>query len=325
MQRAVLDKENANSKSRPAKQGGVFARVIYPNRYLILIFIPGLLFFIIFHYVPMFGIVVAFKDYSPYLGVIKSPWVGLKHFVYFFSGPYAWRVIRNTILLSFYSLLFGFPAPIILALLLNELRSDPFKRVIQTVTYFPYFLSMSVVAGLVVQILGPRGIVNQGLGAILGMDPVRFLSEARFFRPIYVTTNIWKGVGFSAIIYLAAIAGVDPNLYEAAIIDGANRWRRIWHVTLPAITPTIVILLILNLGHILTVGIELVLLLYNPLTYETADVIGTFVYRYGISGQSGPPNLGLGAAVGVFQSLVGFVLIITANRAAKAISETSLW
>jgi len=302
-----------------------FRKVVIPNRYLFLMFLPGLLYFLIFHYLPMFGIVVAFQRYSPYLGILKSPWVGFRNFVDFFGGPYAWRIIRNTLLLNLYGLAFGFPAPIILALLLNELRIDWFKRFVQTITYFPYFISMAVVGGLVVQLLSPSGTLNILVGQILKMTPINFLEHAKYFRGIFVTANIWRGVGFGAIIYLAAIAGIDAELYEAAVIDGAGRWRQMRFITVPSLVPTITILLLLNLGNILSVGVELILLIYNSLTYETADVIGTFVYRRGISSWSGPPDFGLGAAVGLFQSVIGLVLLVISNRLARIIGGTSLW
>ena len=298
---------------------------LYPNRYLLIMFLPGLLYFIVFHYVPMFGIVIAFQRYSPFLGVLKSPWVGFAKFESFFGSPYAWRVIKNTLLLNIYSLVLRFPAPIILALLLNELRSKKYKRAIQTITYFPYFVSTAIVAGLLIQMLSSTGVVNTVLHTLFGMDPIKFLDQPRLFRPIYIATGLWQGIGFGAIIYIAAIAGIDPNLYEAAYIDGANRWGRMWHVTVPGIAPTVIILFLLNLGHILNVGIELVLLIYNPLTYETADVIGTFVYRRGLAGHGAAVDMSLGAAVGIFQSLIGLLLIAVANRLARAVSETSLW
>jgi len=298
----------------------------WPNRYLFLMFLPGLLYFIIFCYIPMGGIIIAFKDYSPWIGILKSPWVGLKHFQDFFSSPYAWRLIRNTLLLNIYGLIFGFPIPIIFALLLNELASEWYKKMVQTLTYFPYFLSMPIVAGLVIQLLSPSsGIINIILVKWFGREPIYFLTKPEYFRTIYISANVWRSMGYSAIIYLAALTGIDPTLYEAAIIDGANRWQRVRFITLPGLTPTITILLILSMGSILSVGIDLILLLYNPMTYETADVIGTFVYRRGIAGIGGAPDLGLGTAVGLFQSVVGLVTIMLVNSIARRISETSLW
>ena len=308
-----------------SKFGTWLRKRLYPNRYLLLMFLPGLLYFLIFHYVPMFGIVIAFQRYSPFLGILKSPWVGFAKFESFFGSPFAWRVIRNTLLLNVYSLVLRFPAPIILALLLNEVRSKTYKRAIQTITYFPYFVSTAIVAGLLIQMLSSTGVVNSVLHSLFGTEPIKFLDQPRLFRPIYIATGLWQGIGFGAIIYIAAIAGIDPNLYEAAVIDGANRWGRMWHITLPGIAPTVIILFLLNLGHILNVGIELVLLIYNPLTYETADVIGTFVYRRGLAGQGAAVDMSLGTAVGIFQSVIGLILIVAANKLAKTVSETSLW
>jgi len=290
-------------------------------------FLPGLLYFIIFHYIPMFGVIIAFKDYSPWLGVLRSPWVGLKNFYEFFSGPYAWRLIRNTLLLNIYWLIFGFPIPIAFALLLNEVNNELYKKVVQTVTYFPFFLSMPIVAGLVVQLLSPStGIVNILLTRVFKREPIYFLTRPEYFRTIYILANIWRSMGYSAIIYLASLTSIDPTLYEAAVIDGANRWQRTRFITIPGLIPTITILLILSTGHILSVGIDLILLLYNPMTYETADVIGTFVYRRGIVGLGGTaPDLSLGTAVGLFQSTVGLVTVIIVNNIARRISETSLW
>lgn len=304
-----------------------FIKSIWINRYLILMFLPGLLYFIIFHYIPMFGVVIAFKDYSPWLGIVKSPWVGLKNFHTFFSSPYAWRLIRNTLLLNVYGIIFGFPIPIIFALLLNEIGNELYKKAIQTVTYFPFFLSMPIVAGLVVQLLSPStGIINIILTKYFHREPIYFLTKPEYFRGIYVSANIWRSMGYSAIIYLASLTSIDPTLYEAAIIDGANRWQRAKFITIPGLMPTITILLILSTGHILSVGIDLILLLYNPMTYETADVIGTFVYRIGIAGVGGiAPDLSLGAAIGLFQSAVGLITILIVNNIARKISEVSLW
>lgn len=302
-------------------------RTFWNNRYLFLMFLPGLIYFVIFHYVPMAGVIIAFKDYSPWLGIFKSPWVGLKHFYDFFSGPFAWRLIRNTLLLNIYWLIFGFPIPIIFALLLNELNNELYKKFIQTVTYFPFFLSMPIVAGLVVQLLSPStGVINIVLTKVFNKEPIYFLTRPEYFRTIYILANIWRSMGYSAIIYLASLTSIDPALYEAAVIDGANRWQRARFITIPGLIPTITILLILSMGHILSVGIDLILLLYNPMTYETADVIGTFVYRRGIVGLGGTaPDLSLGTAVGLFQSTVGLITVIIVNSIARKISETSLW
>lgn len=298
---------------------------LWQNRYLLILFTPGFLYFIIFCYVPMGGIVVAFQNYSPFLGFLHSPWVGMQNFISFFTSTYIWRIVRNTLLLNLYGMAVGFTVPIVFALFLNELRSNAYRRVVQTITYFPYFLSWPIVAGLVVQMLSPTGVINHLLHGLFGIEPIYFLIKPQFFRGIFVAANLWKGIGFSAVLYLAAMAGIDPSLYESAVIDGANRLQRTLHITVPGLMPTIAILFILNLGSLLSVGIEPVLLLYNPLTYETADVIGTFVYRRGLAGAGAPPDFGLGAAVGLAQSVVGFVLIVTANSVTKRISEYHLW
>lgn len=309
----------------PRGTRSAWRRVLYQNRYLFIMFLPGLLYFVVFCYLPMFGIVIAFQSYSPFLGFLKSPWVGFDKFRSFFSSPYAWRIIRNTLMLNVYSILFRFPAPIILALLLNELHSTGYRRTIQTVTYFPYFVSTTIIAGLLVQLLSSTGVINGVLHTLFDTPSIKFLDQPRLFRPIYIATALWQGLGFGAIIYLAAIAGIDPELYEAATMDGAGRWRRVWYITLPSILPTVVILFLLNLGHILDVGVELVLLIYNPLTYETADVIDTFVYRRGLAGEGAAIDMSLGAAVGLFKSFIGFALIVSANKLAKKVTETSLW
>ena len=304
---------------------------LFPNWLLLLMFLPGFLYFLIFHYLPMAGVVIAFQRYSPWLGVRGSEWVGFQNFIDFFSSFYAWRVIRNTLAISLLTILFAFPAPIILALLLNEVRIKWFKNTVQTVTYMPYFLSNAIVAGIVMQILVPGGLLNAVREGLFNAEPIKFLEEPVYFRAIYIASHMWKRTGFNAIIYLAAIAGINPELYQAAIVDGATQLQQIRHITLPGIVPTAIILLLLSIADLLEVGIEMILLLYNPLIYETADVIGTFVYRRGLGGGDftgtfrSPPQYGYGAAVGLFQSLVGIVLVVTANKIAKTVSETSLW
>ena len=304
---------------------------LFPNWLLLLMFLPGFVYFLIFHYLPMAGVVIAFQRYSPWLGIRGSEWVGIQNFVDFFSSFYAWRVIRNTLALSLLTIIFAFPAPIVLAILLNEVRVKWFKRTVQTVTYMPYFLSNAIIAGIVVQILVSGGLLNGVRDALFGAEPIKFLEEPVYFRTIYVASHMWKRTGFSAIIYLAAIAGIDPELYQAATVDGATKLQKIRHITFPGIVPTAIILLLLSISDLLEVGIEMILLLYNPLIYETADVIGTFVYRRGLGGGDftgtfrSAPQYGYGAAVGLFQSLVGIILVVAANRIAKSVSETSLW
>jgi len=282
--------------------------------------LPVIAYYVIFHYGPMYGLQIAFKDFSPAKGILGSPWVGFKHFISFFDGIYFWRLIRNTVLINIYELIFSFPAAIVLALLLNELRQRMFKRVVQTISYLPHFISIVVVAGMMFDFLSRDGLINQLLGWF-GVEAIDFLKEEGWFRFLYVSSGIWQGIGWGSIIYLAAIANIDPTLYEAAKIDGASRWKQTLHITIPSIMPTIVIMLILNLGNMLSVGSEKVLLLYNPLTYETADVISTYVYRKGVLEAS----YSFTAAVGLFNSVVSFILIVTANSISKRVSENKLW
>ncbi|TYP73120.1 ABC transporter permease [Paenibacillus methanolicus] len=282
--------------------------------------LPVIAYYAIFHYGPMYGLQIAFKDFQPAQGIWGSPWIGLDHFESFFNGIYFWRLIKNTILINVYELLFGFPAAVVLALLLNEIRRSAFKRIVQTISYLPHFISIVVVAGMMVDFLGRTGLVNQLMGAF-GIEPIDFLKDESWFRFLYVSSGIWQGVGWGSIIYLAAIAGIDPTLYEAARIDGAGRWKQTLHVTIPGIMPTVVILLILQMGSMMTVGSEKVLLLYNPLTYSTADVISTYVYRKGVLEAS----YGFSAAVGLFNSVISLLLIVAANQISKRFSETRLW
>ena len=289
-------------------------------KYLYMMAIPVLLYFIIFKYLPMYGVVVAFKNFSPGKGIMGSPWVGLKNIQSFFNSVYAWRVIRNTLMINIYGLIFGFPAPIILALLLNELRNKRFKSVVQTVTYLPYFISLVVVCGIIVQFSSLNGVIND-LIEMLGGKRITLLTQPQLFRTIYISTGIWQNLGYNAIIYLAAIAGIDQEQYEAAIIDGAGRWKQTLHVTLPSIAPTIIIMLILRIGSMMSVGFEKIVLLYNASTYETADVISSFVYRRGLQ----EFKFSFSAAVDLFNSLINFTLVILANRISAKVSETSLW
>lgn len=269
----------------------------------------------------MFGIAISFQDYNLFRGMRGSEWVGLKYYRMFFANPDFFMLLRNTFLLGFYNLVFGFPAPIVLALLLNEVTRNVFKRFVQTVSYLPHFISTVVVAGMVTMFLSPSsGIINAIL-IRLGLEPVNFLMNPSYFRTIYVTSDIWQHVGWETIIFLAALTTIDPQLYEAARIDGANRWQQTLHVTLPGMAPTIIILLILNVGRVLEVGFEKVFLLYNPATYETADVIGTYVYRTGII--SG--NYSYATAIDLFTGLISLVMIFGANLVSRKISDTSLW
>ncbi|GBG08439.1 sugar ABC transporter permease [Paenibacillus agaridevorans] len=289
------------------------------NRYVYMMLIPVIAYYFIFLYLPMYGLQIAFRDFSPGAGMLGSEWVGFKHFESFFNSYYFWRLLRNTLLLSLYELLFAFPASIILALLLNELRSNRFKRIVQTVTYMPHFISIVVICGILVDFLSRDGLINDIL-AFLGIDRTSFLGESGWFRSIYISSNVWQSVGWSSIIYLSAMSSIDPSLYEAARVDGANRWKQTFHVTLPGIMTTVVILLILQIGNFMTVGTEKILLLYNSSTYETADVIGTFLYRKGIL----EADYSYSAAVGLFNSVINFTLLIIANAASRK-SENNLW
>ena len=247
------------------------------DRQLVFMLIPVVIFFAVFSYYPLYGILIAFKDYSISKGILGSPWAGLRYFRQFFLGPYFGRLLRNTVLISVYSLLWGFPVPIIFALLLNEFKDGKFKRLIQTVSYLPHFISLVVICGILIDIFSPQGgVVNALLYSLTGKR-INFFGEPEWFRAMYVGSGVWQEFGWNSIIYLAAITGINPDLYEAARIDGAGRLRQIWHVTLPGIKPTILTLLILNLGNIMSVGYEKIILLYSPTTYETADVISTYV------------------------------------------------
>ncbi|MBW7452776.1 ABC transporter permease [Paenibacillus sepulcri] len=290
------------------------------NKLIYLMVLPVVAYYVIFHYGPMYGLQIAFKDFSPGQGIAGSPWIGFNHFQEFFSSYYFGRLVRNTILINIYELLFGFPAAILMALLLNEIRSTLFKRSVQTISYLPHFISIVVVVGMMVDFLARDGLINQIMG-FLGFDSIAFFREPGWFRFLYVSSGVWQGVGWGSIIYLAAIANIDPTLYEAAKIDGAGRLKQVLHITIPGIMPTIVILLILNVGSMMSVGSEKVLLMYNPQTYETGDVISTFVYRKGIL----EANYGYTAAVGLFNSIISFALIVISNTVSKRVSENKLW
>ncbi|MFI6128233.1 ABC transporter permease [Micromonospora sp. NPDC051141] len=279
-----------------------------------------LLFFLVFRYLPMLGNVIAFRRFRPGGSVFGEYWTGLRYFRLFFTDPTFWDVFTNTLVLGALTLLFCFPLPIVLALLLNEVRSRVLKRFVQSVSYLPHFLSIVIVAAMVMQLLSVDGTVNQVVGAF-GGQPVPFIQEPGWFRSIYVSSEVWQTVGWGTILYLAALTTIDGDLYEAARIDGANRWRQTWHVTLPGIRPTMVTLLILNIGTFMAVGFEKILLLYNPLTYPTADVISTYLYRVGIV--SG--NLSYAAAIGLFEAVIGLTLVLSANGISRRAVGTSLW
>lgn len=309
--------KNADGKS------SYFSRLrvdLVRNRQLYLLIIPVILFYILFHYVPMYGAQIAFRDYSPTTGITGSPWVGLEHFIDFFQGRYFWRLLRNTVTLSLAQLIFGFPLPIILALLINELKSKAFSKTVQTITYMPHFISTVVICGMIIQFTRDDGFITQIL-TMFGFEERTMLSDQNLFVPVYVISSIWQQTGWSSIIYLAALTGIDPQLYEAAKIDGANKWHQIINVTVPSILPTVIILLIMKMGTILGVGYEKVILLYNPAIYETADIISSYVYRRGLLNG----EWSYSTAVGLFNSVVNFSLVIFVNWLSDKTSETSLW
>lgn len=279
-----------------------------------------LLFFAVFRYLPMIGNVIAFRRYQPGGNLFGEEWVGLYYFRMVFNDPTFWHVFANTLILGALTLLFLFPMPVVLALLLNELRSRFLKRFVQTISYLPHFLSIVVVAGIIFQVLAVNGVVNQGLHAV-GHSAIPFLQEPEWFRPIYVSSEVWQTVGWGTILYLAALTTIDNELYDQAKVDGAGRWRQTWHVTLPGIRPTMITLLILNIGTFMAIGFEKILLLYNPLTYPTADVISTYLYRVGIVSGS----FSYAAAIGIFESVIGLILVFSANFISRRAVGTSLW
>ena len=296
---------------------------IKKDRQLYIILTPFILFFLIFAYKPMIGLVIAFKDYNVFKGIGASPWVGLQNFTDFLSSPYFGRLLRNTILISVYGLIFSFPASIIFALLLNEMRMKKLKSIIQTCTYLPHFISAVVITGMVTSFLAPEnGLINLII-EIFGGEKVYFLSKPEYFRTIYVLMNIWQGVGYGSIVYIAAIAGIDQQLYEACVIDGGGRWKQMLHVTIPGILPTVVTMFIMQIGRVLNVNYEKIILLYQPATYETADVINSYVYRMGF--ESSVPNYSSSTAVGLFNSIIGFILVVVANKISNKVNGSGLW
>lgn len=299
----------------------IISKDLKKNYPLYLIILPTIIYFLIFSYGTMVGLLMAFENYKPKLGFLGSEFVGFEHFKDFFGSYYFSRLLKNTFLISFFDLLFGFPAPIIFALLLNEVRSKFFKKTIQTISYLPYFVSLVVVCSLVTQFTNGTGFITQIWSFVTGNEPQNLLSQPQFFRSIFVGSGIWQTLGYSSIIYIAALAGVDQELYEAAVLDGANRWKQTLHVTLPGIAPTIIILLILRCGSLLSVGYEKIILLYGPNTYETGDVISSFVYRKGLQ----EFDYGYSTAVGLFNSVISLILLVVVNKISKKVSNTGLF
>ncbi|MEA5455021.1 ABC transporter permease subunit [Sinomonas sp. JGH33] len=284
-----------------------------------LILLP-LVYFLVFRYLPMIGNIIAFRRFRPGGSVFGDTWVGLQYFQLFINDPSFWAAFQNTIVLGIVTLVFTFPMPIIFALLLNEVKSQRFKKFAQTAAYLPHFMSVVIIAGMILQIFSLNGTVNQLVDAVFGTS-VNFTQDANWFRPMYVSSEVWQTMGWGAILYLAALTRVDESLYEAARIDGANRWQQTWHVTLPAIRPTIITLLILNIGTFMAVGFEKILLIYNPLNYATSDVISTYLYRVGLESS----NFSYAAAIGIFESVIGVTLVLSANALSRRLAGTSLW
>lgn len=318
---AAKKPSTAKSPTNALKKQGGWAADFKKHWILYVMFAIVMIYYIIFHYLPMFGIVMAFQNFRPAKGFLGSEWVGLKNFVDFFTGPYAGRLIRNTIVLNLLLLIFGFPAPIIFALMLNEMRAKKYKSVMQTVSYLPHFVSSVVVCGLVSLFCQSTGLLTSAFNALGIADKVDLLAYPQYFRSIYVIMDIWQSVGWGSIIYLATLSNVDLNLYEAADIDGAGRFRKIWNITLPSLMPVIVVQLIMRIGSMMSLGAGNVILLYRASTYETADIISSYVYRAGLQNQ----KYSLGTAVDLFNSIINIGLLIGANFVSRKLTEESLW
>lgn len=310
----VIKKKKPNFFQRTLKQ-------YKTHKYLMILFLPVALYYIIFHYIPIYGVIIAFKKYNFIDGILGSPWIGVENFTDMFRGASFLKVFRNTIVISSYKLLFGFPAPIMLALLFNEIKNAAFKKVAQTISYLPYFLSWVVLGGVIIQFLspslGPLGYVSK----LLGIRPINVLADPHWFRSAIVMTSIWKNVGWGSVVYLAAIAGINPELYESAIVDGASRFKRILHVTIPSIIPVITIMFILNIGNIIYDDFDQIFNLYNAAVYEVGDVIGTYVYRSGIVNM----KYSYATAVGLFRNVIALGLVLSSNLIIKRTNEYSLW
>ncbi len=290
------------------------------NRSLYFMIIPVILFYVLFHYKTMYGAIIAFYNYRPAKGISGSTWVGLENFIYFFESPFFERTLKNTLVISLLNLLFAFPAPIILALLLNEVRNKYFKKVVQTVTYLPHFISSVIICGMLTSFCLSTGLFNDII-EFFGGERVSLLQGTAYYRTIYIASDIWQTIGWSSIIYLAALSGVDKNLYEAAQLDGANKWKQTWHVTIPSIMPTIMIQLILKIGTLMSVGYEKTLLIYNPTNYAVSDIISTYNYRMGLE----RGDWSYATAIGLFNSVVNCILLVISNKLSKKYTENSLW
>ncbi len=288
---------------------------------LLILLLPGLIWYILFCYRPMVGLRMAFYDYNIFRGFEGSTFIGLDNFRTYVMGPDFARTIKNTLMIALWQMLICFPAPIVLAIIVTEMRSNVLRKFVQTATFLPYFISTVVVCGMVVNFLSPStGIINKFI-ELLGGEATYFMVYPQYFRPVYTLMTLWQTAGFNAVVYIAALMGIDPQLYEAALVDGAGRWQRIWHITLPGIIPTIVTMFIMNIGKIVKVGYESIILLYQPSTYSTADVISTYSFRMGI--QNG--DYGIATAAGLFEAVIALILVVIANRVSKHLTETALW
>jgi len=314
---------NAVSCTDNSRKGRLqkFWSLLKRDRFLVFMILPVVVYFIVFSYLPMCGVLIAFENYMPNQGIFGSEWVGLENFKQFFGGIYFGRLLRNTLLISVYSLLWGFPIPIIFALMLNEFRAGPFKKTIQTISYMPHFISLVVTCGMIINFLSPTGGIVNVLLKALGYKPINFLGYPEYFRTVYVASGVWQEFGWGSIIYIAALAGVDPEMYEAARIDGAGRFKQMLYITLPSIANTTIVLLILNVGNLMSVGFEKIILLYSPSTYETADVISTYVYRMGLQSL----QYSFSSAVGLFNSVINVILLVGSNAVAKRLTGSGIW
>ena len=317
---AKLTSRTSFSNDIQTKKKKKWYKKVAQNYELYLLLTPALIYFIIFHYVPMYGILIAFKDYMPGLGILGSPWVGFEHFIRFFDSYQFWTLIRNTVSLSLLQLIFGFPLPIIIALMLNQLMHERYKKFVQTVIYAPHFISVVVLIGMVFVFFSSDGLVNNII-TIFGGEPVSFLASPEWFQPLYIGSGLWQETGWACIIYLAALAGVNPEIHEAAIVDGANKWQRILHVDIPAIVPTAVILLILSIGNIMNLGFEKAYLLQTPLNSDASEIIPTYVYKMGLQ----QAQYSFAAAIGLFNAVINLILLWAVNRAAKKVGSSGIW
>lgn len=318
-----LAKKPKNSGAMPGKkiERNSLLMQLKDGKFLLMMVLPAVVYYILFKYIPMWGVLISFQRYSPFKGFLNSDWVGLKHYYIFFQGPFWVRCVRNTVVLSVYSIFWTFPAPIIFALILNDVRSVRFKKLAQTVSYMPHFLSTVIVVGFFYMFLSPNTGPVQKLIVALGGEKTDLFAQAKYFRTLYIASGIWQSTGWGAIIYLAALTNIDPTLYESATIDGANKFHQLIYITIPSIMPTIIIMLLLRLGHLLGVGFEKAFLLQNDANHETSDVLETFVYRTGISGG----NYSYGTAIGLLTSVINLIFLFVFNSISKKVSETSLW